>query len=68
MDKKAKRTFPYGRTRQDTVAQPFTSRRMAELFATIMERVTGDDYLVDRRGYSWFIVLRFTEEGKRVRA
>ena len=45
-----KREYPFGRVREDTVAQPFRNKRYAELCREIMERVTGDECDVIPRG------------------
>ena len=36
------RQYPYGRDREDTIAQPFKDRDYAWMFAKILERLTGE--------------------------
>ena len=68
MENQPKRTYPYGRTRQHTVCQPFTQLGLAERVANLTESMTGDDCEVVSRGPSWHLVMRRTPEGKMVRA
>jgi hypothetical protein len=53
-----KRTYPYGRVRQDTVAQPISKKPMALLCAQILQRITGEDCDVIPRGRSVNILVR----------
>jgi hypothetical protein len=61
------RKHPYGRRRQDTVAQPFLRLSLAERFADMMERMTGEACAVVSRGPTWHIVFRKSVDGKQVR-
>jgi hypothetical protein len=61
-----KRVYPFGRVMQDTVAQPFRSREYAELFAEILQRMTGEQCDVIPR-HSFNIVVRYAGE-KWIRA
>jgi len=57
-----KREYPYGRVRQDTVAQPIRYKQWAELCREIMERVTGEECDVIPRGPSHYILVRLAGE------
>ena len=53
-----KREYPFGRVRQDSVAQPFRSETLARLCAEILERMTGDECDVVPRGQVYYYVVR----------
>ena len=62
-----KREFPFGRIRQDTVAQPLNKREYAILCAKIMQHMTGEECDIVPRGPSLTYLVRFTGE-KWIRA
>ena len=55
---------PWGRIRPDSVRQPFRHVRMAEEYAAILSRITGDVCWVEDRGFNWYLVLRMDASGK----
>lgn len=57
-----KREFPFGRERQDTIAQPFRNKRMAELSAKIMQHMTGEECDVVPRGPNLYYIVRAVGE------
>jgi hypothetical protein len=61
------RTYPYGRERLDSACFPFRSESLARASAAILERMTGDMCIAQQRGPNWFIIERYTPEGKVVR-
>jgi len=51
-----KREHPFGRVRQDTVAQPMRNKKLADLCAEILERLTGEQVDVIPRNTHYFLV------------
>ena len=58
----ARREYPFGRVREDSVAQPIRNRAWAEACARLMERMTGESCDVVPRHNCCFYVLRLTGE------
>ncbi len=58
---KPKKDYPFGRVRQDTIAQPIRTKQLAATCKQIMERMTGDQCdVVWGRSCCW--LLRYTGE------
>ena len=57
-----KRDYPFGRTLEDSVAQPFRNLELAERCREIMQRMTGEECDLVPRGSSCWYLVRFTGE------